>query len=192
MSTVTTRLGLTKPAGIEQFNLATYNNNLDLVDAYALNTVDKMAKGLVFQAHVAASSGSVGDAIINNIPSFTFKANRKYRIMWDFSFLMSGNADSLFYCSISFAPVGDAAASLSNLTATDGRTKFIQVWAGNSTGYVGPVIKYHQTGGADQTHQIKFRAQRVVGDDGMTVVGNSNERAVYSIYDDGEQTGSFG
>lgn len=32
MSTVTTYLGLTKPAGIEQFNLATYNNNLDLAD----------------------------------------------------------------------------------------------------------------------------------------------------------------
>ena len=36
MSTVTTRLGLTKPAGIEQFNLATYNNNLDLVDGFAI------------------------------------------------------------------------------------------------------------------------------------------------------------
>lgn len=49
MSTVTTYLGLTKPASIEQFNLATYNTNLDLVDTrvnlitpqyVALNTSD--------------------------------------------------------------------------------------------------------------------------------------------------------
>lgn len=33
MSLVTTRLGLIKPAGIEQFSLATYNKNLDDIDA---------------------------------------------------------------------------------------------------------------------------------------------------------------
>lgn len=36
MSLVTPKLGLTKPAGIEQFNLATYNTNLDLIDAGVL------------------------------------------------------------------------------------------------------------------------------------------------------------
>lgn len=33
MSTVTTRLGLVKPAGLEQWSRATNNNNLDLIDA---------------------------------------------------------------------------------------------------------------------------------------------------------------
>lgn len=41
MSTVTTLLGLTKPAGIEQFSLSTYNNNLDLIDTHAANAILK-------------------------------------------------------------------------------------------------------------------------------------------------------
>lgn len=193
MSTVTPKLGLTKPAGIEQFNLATYNNNLDVVDNYAINTVEKQSKGLVYQLHVATSSGSItGATVVHNIPTFTFKANRKYRIIWDFSYYMTGNSDSLFYCQISFAPTADAANLTTNLTSTDGRTKFIQTFLGASTGYVGPVTKYHQTAGTDQTTQIKFLATRVYGDDGLVVVGNVNERVVYSIYDDGEQAGSFG
>lgn len=36
MSTVTTLLNLVKPASPEQFNLATYNNNLDLIDAASI------------------------------------------------------------------------------------------------------------------------------------------------------------
>lgn len=36
MSTVTPLLNLVKPANVEQFSLATYNNNLDLLDAKAV------------------------------------------------------------------------------------------------------------------------------------------------------------
>lgn len=36
MSTVTPKLGLVKPVAVEQFSLATYNNNLDLVDEFAV------------------------------------------------------------------------------------------------------------------------------------------------------------
>lgn len=36
MSTVTPKLGLVKPAGLEQFSRATYNNNLDIIDAAAM------------------------------------------------------------------------------------------------------------------------------------------------------------
>lgn len=191
MSTVTPKLGLTKPAGIEQFNLATYNNNLDVVDNYAVNTVEKLPKGLLWQKHIATSSGAVLDAIIDNVPTFTFKANRKYRIIWDFSYLMSGNSDSLYYISINLAPVADAAASLANCTPLEGRTKFVQIFAGSSTGHTGPIVAYHLEGGVDRTTQLKFRVQRVFGDDSITIVGNANERPVYSIYDDGDQAGTF-
>lgn len=44
MSTVTPKLGLTKPAGTEQFNLATYNNNLDIVDTDSTNQATDIKK----------------------------------------------------------------------------------------------------------------------------------------------------
>jgi hypothetical protein len=196
MSTPTTNYGYIKAAEGEQYDVDITNNNLDALDATdkgLQNALDILPKGLLFQVHVATSTGTVvGPAVVNNIPTFTFKANRKYRIVWDFSYYHTGNADSLFYCQISFAPTADTAASTSNLTSTDGRTKFIQTFAGASTGSTGPITKYHQTGGADQTTQIKFLCSRVYGDDGIIVVGNANERVVYSIYDDGLAAGSFG
>lgn len=60
MSTVTTVFGLTKPAGIEQFSLATYNNNLDLIDAAILSEAHKIQHiEFVRQGHVAGT-GAVG------------------------------------------------------------------------------------------------------------------------------------
>jgi hypothetical protein len=188
VSTVTTKLGLTKPIGIEQFSLATLNNNMDIIDAYAVNTVEKLAKGLVFQNLVTSSSGSVTDAIINNIASFTFKANKRYRIEWDFSHLGSGNCDSLFHCSINTCAISDPAAQLTGLTTIDGRTKGLLTSYGlGATQYNGPVIASYSPGAVDTTLQIKFRVQRVVGDDGLTVVGGANERVRYEIYEVGQQ-----
>jgi hypothetical protein len=148
----------------------------------------KLAKGLVYKSLVATSTGTVVDAIINNIPTFTFKANRHYRIVWDFSHYASGNSDSLFYCHIAFCNVGDAAASLTGLTTIEGRTKgLITTYALGSTQYNGPISFPYAPGASDVTTQIKFRATRVLGDDGIIIVGNGNERAHYLIYDDGMQ-----
>lgn len=146
----------------------------------------KLAKGLVYKSLVTGSSGSVTDAIINNIATFTFKANRNYRIVWDFSYFSTGNADSLFYCSINTAPTADAAANLANLTTIDGRTKgLITSYALGSTQHTGPINVLYNPGASDVTTQIKFRVVRVLGDDGLYVVANNNERAQYLIYDEG-------
>lgn len=146
----------------------------------------KLAKGLVYKSMVTGSSGSITDAIVNNIATFTFKANRNYRIVWDFSYYATGNSDSLFYCYIGTTPTADAAANLANFTTLDGRTKgLLTAYALGSTQHTGPVTVHYNPGATDLTHQIKFRVTRVVGDDGMFVVANSNERAQYLIYDDG-------
>lgn len=191
MAGSTTRLGLTKPAVGEAYDVTIFNGNFDLIDTYAKEVADKMAKGLVWQKHVSTSSGAVLDAIIDNIPTFTFKANRRYRIVWDFSYLMSGNSDSLFYCSIGKCSTADPAAQLTGITVLEGRTKFVQIFSGASTGHTGPVTSYHLQGVADETTQLKFRIQRVYGDDSITIVANGNERVIYSIYDDGEQAGTI-
>ncbi len=156
---------------------ATKNAALDAEDA-------KLAKGIVYRQQVATTSGSIVDAICSNIPSFTFKANRHYRIIWDFSYYATGNSDSLFFCCIYLAPTEDAAASLANLTALDGRTKgLLTSYSLGSTQHTGPVTAHYSPGASDVTTQIKFRPVRVLGDDGIYIVGNGNERAMYTIED---------
>ena len=189
MSIPTANKGYIKADEGEQYDVDVTNNNLDAIDRDIKET-DKLAKGLIFQKHVASSTGMLLDGIAENIPTITFKANRRYRIVWDFSYYMGGNADSLFYVSIVKAPVGDAAASISNLVVLEGRTKFVQTFLGSATSHTGPIISYHIQGAADETTQVKFRVQRVYGDDGMWIVGNANERAIYSVYDDGLADGS--
>jgi len=151
---------------------------------YPLPYVDNRSLGLVHENIVASSSGGVADAIINNFATFTFKAGRKYRIVWDTSYLQSAIGD-LFYWSISSAPVADAASSLSNLTVIGGRTKGIL--AGTSmTQHSGGLTAYYRPT-SDVTTQIKFRIQRVVGGGTLTVISQGNEQAFYQIYDDGAQ-----
>lgn len=142
-----------------------------------------LAKGLVYFDKVTTGSASVSDAIINHITTFTFKAGRRYRIVWDTSFI-SGGASSLFYCSINFTAVGSAPSSTAGLTTLNGRT--IHCPLAGSTTYSGPITTdYKPT--VDTTTMIKFWALRVVGGDLISVVGNSNEYALYQIYDDGAQ-----
>lgn len=155
---------------------------------YPVPWLDKKAGGLVYRALVPTSTGTVTNAIINNIPSFTFKANRNYRIVWDFSYYASGNSDSLFWCSIQRASTADAASAITGLTPIAGRTKgLITTYALQSTQYTGPLTAYYSPGAADVTTQIKFRVEQVLGDDGLIVIGNANENATYLIYDDGAQ-----
>ena len=191
MSTPTTNYGLIKAAEGEQYDVDITNNNLDAIDTQIKarqNFDDLSPLGLLYKAFVATSSGIVTNSIINNIPTFTFKANRNYRIVWDFSHWASGNSDSLFWCSIQRAAVGDAASLLTGLTPIAGRTKgLITSYALQSTQYNGAVTAYYNPGGADVTTQIKFRVEQVLGDDGLVVIGNPNENATYLIYDDGKQ-----
>lgn len=155
---------------------------------YPFPYVDNRPLGLLYRALVPTSTGTVTNAIINNIPSFTFKANRNYRIVWDFSYYASGNSDSLFWCSIQRASTADAASAITGLTPIAGRTKgLITTYALQSTQYTGPLTAYYSPGAADVTTQIKFRVEQVLGDDGLIVIGNANENATYLIYDDGAQ-----
>jgi hypothetical protein len=177
---------------VTNVSLSNVNNTSDLdkpVSTAQLAADNKLAKGLVYKDLVPTTSGSVVSAVVNNIPTFTFKANRNYRLVWDFSYYATGNADSLFYCSIGRAAVGALASSLSGITVIDGRTRAVNTdpWSLQSTQYTGAISVLYNPGAADVTTQIKFLAQRVLGDDGIIIVGNSNERAQYLIFDDGMQ-----
>lgn len=66
MSTVTTLLNLVKPTTAEQFSLATYNNNLDLIDAGYGKLPKKMAGGADTMS-IGAGASSVTKVI--NLPA---------------------------------------------------------------------------------------------------------------------------
>lgn len=185
MADITTYLGLEKPIGGEKHSRAMINRNYDRVEANGLDD-SKRPMGLVYEKKVTGNSAATADAIIENIASFTFKANRKYRIVWDASYLQGG-VGSLFFCTINTAPLADAANLTTNLTILRGATKGVNGLA-NSTQYTGPITFAHFRPLVDTTTQIKFRIMRVVGGDLMTVVGNTGEEAFYQIYDEGAQT----
>lgn len=178
--------GIEKPVGGELHSRAQYLRNLDRINQVAIDT-DKESKGLVYIKKVTVNTGALTDAIAENIASFTFKANRKYRIVWDFSYHATGNSDSLFFCNINTAAVADAAALITGLTVLSGRTKaLVTAYALQGAQHTGPIECYYEPV-ADVTTQIKFRVERVLGDDGLTVFATVNEPAIYAIYDDGMQ-----
>lgn len=164
--------------------LLNVDNTSDL--AKPLSTAaEKLPKGLVYKNPVTTTSGVITNAVVNNIPSFTFKANRNYRIEWDFVYYGTGNSDSLIFCTINTAATGDAGNLTTGLTILNGRTKSLITPATNGTQHTGPVIAMYNPGANDVTRQIKFRGQLVQGDDGMVVVGSVGEKAHYNIYDEG-------
>lgn len=173
MSTVTTVFGLTKPAGIEQFSLATYNNNLDLIDAAILSEAHKIQHiEFVRQGHVA-STGVIGPG---DLSTFVDAANSKNYSTWAspgtdqvaisqegiyaVSWKIVPNTTSSFWHSIS-----DASGSAAG--ATIGRSQSVTVsasdsyWAFGPNFYVPPagltiLFKLSLGAGATINHRIKL------------------------------------
>lgn len=181
MSTVTTRLGLTKPAGVEQFNLATYNNNLDVIDTYASGTVDKMAKGLVSELQTTAASGAFSAlSVVRNIATFTFKANRRYAVDWESH--ISGSADGDYAdLAIQTCATTDSASLTTGLTMKRQITTRVTTTV-NPFRVTAPL--FYAT---DTTLQIKFLGTRTAGTGTITIEGGSARIDLIRIIDLGQQ-----
>lgn len=180
MSTVTTFLNLVKPAPLEAFSRATYNTNLDLIDAGAVNT-DKQAKGLVYQQSVLVDSGIITTlAVANYIATFTFKANRNYEVSWEAHSQSTVDGD---YCDIAIqtAPVADAPSVITNLTLRRQVTQR-QFTIQNPFRVVAPIMFP-----TDTTFQIKFTVTRTAGTGNVTVKGNASIPGIIRIVDLGMQ-----
>lgn len=187
MSTVTTYLNLVKPASPEQFSLATYNNNLDLVDTHLKDVVQKMAKGYAAYVELASNSPGINtQAVVLNIPSFTFRANRNYRI----GASGNGSVDALgsaFGFLLTTCAVADAAAVTTGLTQLRGSTyRFDSTGEGRAV--LDGLAKDRLVFGADTTLQIKLTAARIVGTTGsVTLLSGSTDRTCLYIEDLGAQ-----
>jgi hypothetical protein len=141
--------------------------------------------GLVYLNQVTTTSGAIGAlTVVQNIASFNFVGFRRYQIVWDPSYQVSG-LGALFYLQIGTCLTTDGAAVTTGVTALNGRTKGGIVGA-SMTQHSGPIIAEYKpfvTGAV----QIKFMAQRVVGtSETITIMGNgTGESADYKIYDMG-------
>lgn len=178
MSTVTTFLNLVKPAPLENFSRATYNTNLDLIDARAV-VVEKFSKGIMsYETRSSASAGITVKGIVENIPTVTFKGGRMYRVVWNASATVSV-ADGYFTLGISTCLTTDGASLTTGLT--DITTASI---AHENTGGERFYVEGIYEPPADITLQIKFWAERATGTGTWTM---ENKKAWFYIEDMGDQ-----
>lgn len=151
---------------------------------YPLPVIDKRPLGLIYENIAQVSANSLVNNVVANIPTFTFLAGRRYRLVWDASYLQDATND-LFFWSIGTAVVTDSASVMTNITVLGGRTKGIYASASNIV-HTGSITAFFKPT-VDTTTQIKFTVQRVTGSGGVAVVSSNAERPTYQIYDDGAQ-----
>lgn len=183
MSTVTTLLGLTKPAGIEQFSLATYNNNLDLVDAEAVN-LRKSGLGRVARVvqNGADATGISTITVLQNIATFSFKGGRAYTIRFVANYYVS-NTDTVLLVKISTCSTSDAGNLTTGLTIVN-QTDFMatQTNRGFNAGFDAP---YEPV--SDTTLQVKVTAERVSGTGTISLQRSAVTPNFFMIVDEGDQ-----
>lgn len=152
MSTVTTLLGLTKPAGPEQFNLATYNNNLDLVDGGM-----PFKKGQKPFAHMGRTAGFQGGFTTSVQTAVQFSAAQK--LHGGFTFDAANNA-------LVVPTTGSYRVTVSGMyTGTAGNLNIAVAWKNNpSTTNVGGVASGPKPDGNDVRNTATAIVDLVAGD----------------------------
>jgi hypothetical protein len=144
--------------------------------------IDLLSKGIVAYADQMATSGAIGNqTVVLNIPSVTFKANRRYRVAVSGTYYCSGTSSTGVF-AIATCPTTDSAGSVSNLTtirstadrpnaASEGRQVII----------MRDGLKF----ATDTTLQIKYTIQRLSGADGFFSQASSTDPLTLVVYDDG-------
>lgn len=185
MSTVTPFLNLVKPTTVEQYSLSTQNNNLDSIDTWAQNTVSKMAQGYKAYAEMAADSAALTTiAVATFIPSFTFKAGRRYRVGASGGGFFS-DTTSTFSVAISTCLVTDTSSSTAGLTQIKARGVRGDV-AGEGREIMS-IAKENFTVGSDTALQIKLTIGRLNGAGTVTLASSATNRVSLYIEDLGVQ-----
>lgn len=149
-----------------------------LVNANALG-----ARGLMLEMKTTGTSGAfTGLTIIHNIPTFTFKAGRRYEIIWDGS-IQSTQGGDIADLQITTCSVTDSASIITGLTVLRQKS-FNCVTADRINAHQ---VKAVVTFAADTTKQLKFVAQRGTGGGLITQVASTNVHTLYQIHDVGAQ-----
>lgn len=135
-------------------------------------------RGLVATKTQSGNSGRITTAtVIDNLASFTFRANRNYRISWQGNYYTNGIAT--MQLSITHAPTSDPASSLSNLVTLRSLAHRITV-AGEGRGYL---LRGRVKFSADTTRQVKVMAGRATGDGDAVFTSGGPGEGVIDIED---------
>lgn len=176
------------PTGITKTHvgLANVDNVSDAnkpVSTAQQTALDKLAKGRLAKYTQATNTANIGatTTVIYNVPSFAFKAGRKYRIEWDTDWI-GNTVPCAADFSIATCSTADAAGVTTGLTVVGLRTGQASVAGVSSnikvTAYYEPV--------ADVTVQLKFLTLMTNGST-VLVQGNRAQPQQYIITDDGMQ-----
>lgn len=173
MSGVTDNYGFILPVPGEAYDVDLTNSNSVEIDKQLKNR-ENQAKGLVAYAELSPSTGGINtEAVVLNIASFNFKANRNYRI----GASGSGSVDALgstFAFRIATCVPADAFALTTGLTQIKASSyKFDTINEGRPV--LDGLTRDRFKVGADTTLQIKLTAQRAVGTTGSVILTSPDD-----------------
>jgi hypothetical protein len=144
----------------------------------------KAPLGAVAQAIGTGHTAYIGvtRSVILNVPSYSFKSGRKYRLHWTFEYLGTtpGNYASF---DISSCPVADAANSINNLTKIGGSS--IQIFD-NAQGSHGDAYAYFNPT-VDATLQLKATVYIWNGTGTVSVRAFPQNPTMFTLFDEGKQ-----
>lgn len=141
------------------------------------------ARGVQHHSQVTTNGGSVTAlTVVNHISSFTFKAGRKYKIVWDFQY-QGNTAGNYMTALIGTCATTDTDTSTVGITQRNGRPWKIHDAGVDSSGRVEAI--YRPT--TDNTLKVKFLIQVTTGAGTARISGESLEPVNYIIEDMGAQ-----
>lgn len=147
------------------------------------------AKGLMLMQQGLANTTNYGGGnnVVASIPSFTFKAGRKYKIGWISEFQCS-DATLYVYIGIFKVPVTDSASSNTGIglqVAAEIESHTLTAKSANLTEFFEFETWYTPT--VDETWQIKFATGGVAGAGTIFFLGRTGRPISYYIEDHGAQ-----
>lgn len=148
---------------------------------------EKFAKGLVLLKKITTNSGAIGTAapttIVENVPTFTFKAGRAYAIEWRTSYTTSAGGS---YWGVAINTCSTTDLNYVNTGLTQITSQAIHTDAANLGDYF--VLTSYLTPTVDTTLQIKFSLVWAgVGAGTLTIAGSTSSPTYYTITDLGQQ-----
>lgn len=175
-----------------QVGLGNVTNTADAdkpVSTATQQALDRLAKGCLAENVIATDSPAIGTTktVVATIASFTFKAGRNYRVVWDAN-LFPGSADVGATLTIATAATTDAVTATTGLTVLGARNVQARLYGVS----VGAFVTGYFKPSADTTVQLKFLANidGSAAGTSVTVQGSNSPGgtpARYRIYDDGAQ-----
>lgn len=180
----TLKYNITYPAGNVAPNVPlVMQTQAESVEAGIDAALAKYPQGLLSSQKGTANSSAVSAlSVINNIPTFAFKAGRKYRIVWNGQYYTSV-ASSFWALRIQSASTVDSAALTTGLTQVQSRTMSAGAASSSQSFYVEAI--YEPV--SDTTLQIKFTVQNAAGGGTIVIAASAVDPALYYIEDLGKQ-----